>query len=80
VRDAAAYGLILLEGWGTVGRLEVETPSMIRYGQMTKDELFVSAAAAKAGVVVRNRSDKENLVMLKHFGPGNADAAGLIPA
>jgi hypothetical protein len=80
VRDAAAYGLILLEGWGTVGRLEVETPTMIRYGQMTKDELFVSAAAAKAGVVVRNRSDKENLVMLKHFGPGNADAAPLIPA
>ena len=80
MRDAAAYGLILLEGFGSVGRLEVETPSLIRYGQMTKDELFVSATAAKAGVVVRNRSDKENLVMLKHFGPGNPDAAGLIAA
>ena len=51
---------------------------MIRYGQMTKDELFVSAAAAKAGVVVKNRSDKENLVILKHFGPGNPDAARFI--
>jgi hypothetical protein len=40
---------------------------------MTQDELFVSAAAAQRGVEVRNRSDAENLVMLKHFGPGNPD-------
>jgi hypothetical protein len=50
--------------------MEVETPSRIRFGEMTKDELFVSAAAAQGGVVVTNRSDTENLVMLKHFGPG----------
>jgi hypothetical protein len=74
VKDAAAYGLIVVQGWGSVGKLEVETPTLIRYGQMTKDELFVSAAAAKNGVVVTNRSDKEDLVMLKHFGPGNPDA------
>jgi uncharacterized protein (DUF1501 family) len=36
------------------------------------------AAAAKAGVTVVNRSDKENLVMLKHFGPGNPDAASMV--
>jgi len=77
VRDVAAYGLIVVQGWGAVGKLEVETPSLIRYGQMTKDELFVTAAAAERGVSVANRSDKENLVMLKHFGPGNADAKGL---
>ena len=29
--------------------MEVETPTLIRYGQMTKDELFVSAGAARAG-------------------------------
>jgi hypothetical protein len=74
VRDAVAYGLIVVQGWGSVGKLEVETPALIRYGQMTKDELFVSAAAAKNGIVVTNRSDKEDLVMLKHFGPGNPDA------
>jgi hypothetical protein len=61
-----------------VGKTEVETPSLIRYGAMTKDELFVSAAAAGRGVEVRNQSDEENLVMLKHFGPGNPDAAGLL--
>ena len=77
IRDAAAYGLIVVQGWGSVGAMEVETPSLIRYGQMTKDELFVTAAAAQRGIVVTNRSDKENLVMLKHFGPGNPDAKGL---
>lgn len=78
ITDAAAYGLIVVQGWGAVGRMDVETPALIRFGQMTKDELFVSATAAKAGVVVTNRSDKENLVMLKHFGPGNPDAARFV--
>ncbi len=78
IKDAAAYGLIVVQGFGSIGKHEVETPTLIRFGQMTKDELFVSADAAKRGVVVTNKSDKENLVMLKHFGPGNPDAAGLI--
>jgi len=77
IRDSAAYGLIVVQGWGSVGRMEVETPSLIRFGQMTKDELFVTAAAAGRGVNVANRSDKEDLVMLKHFGPGNPDAKAL---
>ncbi|MEO8129613.1 MAG: hypothetical protein ABI822_21110, partial [Bryobacteraceae bacterium] len=78
VKDAAAYGLIVVQGWGSIGKMDVETPSLIRYGQMTKDELFVTAAAAGRGVTVTNRSDKEHLVMLKHFGPGNPDAAQFI--
>jgi hypothetical protein len=78
VKDAAAYGLILVEGWGSIGKLDVETPTLIRYGQMTKDELFVSKAAAERGVQITNKSDKQNLVMLKHFGPGNPDAASLV--
>ena len=77
IQDAAAYGLIVVQGWGSIGKMEVETPSMIRYGQMTKDELFVTAGAAKRGVQVSNRSDKEDLVILKHFGPDNPDAKGL---
>jgi hypothetical protein len=78
VKDAAAYGLILVQGEGTVGRMNVECPTMIRFGEMTNDELFVSVPAAKAGVVVANRSDREPLVMLKHFGPGNPDAQKFI--
>jgi hypothetical protein len=74
IRDAAAYGLILTQGYGSIGKHEVETPSLIRYGQMTSDELFVSADAANNGVALTNKSATENLVLLKHFGPGNPDA------
>jgi hypothetical protein len=74
IRDAAAYGMILTSGYGKFGKHEVETPSLIRYGQMTRDELFVTADAALAGITVVNTSQTENLVMLKHFGPGNPDA------
>lgn len=76
--DAAAYGVILIQGRGMVGRVPVETPTCIRYGQMTRDELFVTAPAARAGVLVTNPSDSENLVLLKHFGPGNPDAAPML--
>ena len=78
ITDAAAYGVILTQGRGKMGRLDVETPTLIRFGEMTKDEVFVTAAAAQAGLKITNTSDKENLVMLKHFGPGNPDAAALI--
>ena len=74
ITDAAAYGLILTQGHGTFGGLQVSTPAMIRFGQMTEDELFVSAPAASQGVRIENRSDSEPLVILKHFGPGNPDA------
>lgn len=74
IKDAAAYGTILVQGYGSFGKHEIETPTLIRFGEMTKDELFVSVGAAKAGVAITNKSDRENLVMLKHFGPGNAEA------
>ncbi len=77
IRDAAAYGTITVQGWGEFGNLEVETPSLIRYGQMTKDELFVTAKAAAGGIKITNKSETEPLVMLKHFGPGNPEAEGL---
>jgi hypothetical protein len=78
IRDAAAYGLVLTQGRGRIGVLDVETPTMIRFGEMTADEAFVSAPAARDGVRITNNSLLENLVMLKHFGPGNPDAAHLI--
>src|SRR5271155_6141188 len=44
IRDAAGYGLILTQGHGHFGSHPVATPAMIRFGDMTQDELFVSAA------------------------------------
>ena len=78
IRDAAAYGLILTQGHGTFGTHSVSTPSMIRFGQLTEDELFVSNEAAQTGVRVENKSQTDPLVILKHFGPGNPDAAPLL--
>jgi hypothetical protein len=39
-----------------------------------------SAAAAQAGVTIQNPSPTDPIVMLRHFGPGNAElaASGLL--
>lgn len=73
IKDAAAYGMIMMQGHGRMGVWEIETPSLIRFGQLTSDEFFVSEAAAKAGVKIVNHSKTEPIVMLKHFGPENPD-------
>ena len=77
ISDAAAYGIILTQGYGRFGALQVSTPSMIRFGQMTEDELFVTADAARNGVRIENLSESDPLVILKHFGPGNPDVEPL---
>jgi hypothetical protein len=46
---------------------------MIRFGEMTQDELFVTADAARAGVRIDNQGASDPLVILKHVGPGNPD-------
>ena len=73
IKDAAAYGMIMMQGHGKMGVWNIETPSLIRYGQLTNDEFFVSEAAAKEGVKIVNESDADPIVMLKHFGPNNPD-------
>jgi hypothetical protein len=78
ITDAEAYGLIVVQGYGDFGGTPVSTPSMIRFGDLTEDELFVTAAAAQKGVVIKNPSTTDPLVILKHFGPGNPDAKPLI--
>ena len=73
IKDAAAYGLIMMQGHGTMGVWDIETPTMIRYGQLTNDEFFVSEKAAQEGVKIVNPSKTDPIVMLKHFGPDNPD-------
>ncbi len=74
IRDRGPYGMIMLQGHGTMGRWPIETPALIRFGQLTHDEYFVSHAAAQAGVTITNPSTTDPIVMLKHFGPDNPDA------
>lgn len=73
IKDNAAYGIIVMQGRGRMGVWEIETPALIRYGQLTNDEFFVSEKAAAEGVQIVNESQTDPIVMLKHFGPGNPD-------
>ena len=74
ITDTGAYGWITVQGSGQIGPLTLQTPAMIRYGEMTDDEVFVTAAAAAAGVRIEN-TGTEPLVSLRYFGPdANPDA------
>lgn len=73
IKDAGAYGVICVQGYGKLGKHSISAPSMIRFGEMTEDEFFVTAEAAGNGVEVANLSSTEPLVMLKHFNPGNPE-------
>lgn len=67
IKDQAAYGFILLQGRGKFGSWDLETPTLIHYGELTNDEFFVSEKAAKEGIKITNTSSTEPIVMLKHF-------------
>ncbi len=69
IKDNGPYGLIVTQGRGKIGNMPLECPAMIRYGQMTEDEVFVTAEAAREGVVVENTGENEPLVTLRFFGP-----------
>ena len=73
IKDGAAYGIIVMQGHGKMGAWRIETPSLIRYGQLTNDEFFISEKAAVQGVKIENPSDTDPIVILKHFGPDNPD-------
>src|SRR6266478_4782405 len=68
IKDNGAYGLIAVQGSGWIGKQRLHTPAMIRYGELTEDEYFVSHEAARAGVVFDN-TGTEPLVTLRYFGP-----------
>ncbi len=73
IKDPVAYGLICVQGHGRFGPHPISSPAMIRFGQMTEDEFFVTVKAAQAGVTITNLSTTEPLVILKHFNPGHPE-------
>lgn len=73
IRDQAAYGMYVVQGHGTFGSHDIESPALIRYGQLTYDEYFVSEEAARQGVRIKNPSKSDPIVILKHFGAENPD-------
>ncbi len=67
ISDSAAYGFIVIQGHGTCNKWNIESPTLIRFGQLTNDEFFVSEPAAKRGVTFTNPSSEDPIVLLKHF-------------
>ena len=68
IKDPGASGWITVQGKGRIGKLPLQTPAMIRFGQETEDEVFISYEAASSGVEIEN-TGSEPLVGLRYFGP-----------
>jgi dihydroxyacid dehydratase/phosphogluconate dehydratase len=58
-----------------MNKLVLDCPKLIRFTELTEDEVFCTESAAKAGVAFENTSEVEDLVVLRYFGPeANPDA------
>jgi hypothetical protein len=73
IREAAAFGCVIVQGFGKFGAFDAEAAGMLRFGQLSGDEYFVSEKAAAQGVRVSNASRWEPMVILQHFGPNNRE-------
>jgi hypothetical protein len=62
----APNAALVIQGIGQFGPHPAAAPTLIRYGDLTNDEFFVSAGAE---VAVKN-TGLEPLVILRYFGPG----------
>jgi hypothetical protein len=75
VKDNGAYGLITVQGKGRMNKLALDCPKLIRFSELTQDEVFCTESAARDGVTFENTSEVEPLVVLRYFGPEvNPDA------
>lgn len=75
LKDPGASGWITVQGRGRMGKLDLQTPVMIHFGEETTDEVFITYEAATAGVEIEN-TGTEPLVGLRYFGP---DTHGNLP-
>ena len=69
IRDNGASSVTCVQGEGSLGKLRLSSPKMIGFHELTDDEIFITASAAKSGVRVENTSTVEPLVLLRYFGP-----------
>jgi hypothetical protein len=74
IKDNAASGLLTVQGSGRMNKMRIESPSMIRFGAQTEDEVFISHEAATRGVTFEN-TGSEPLVTLRYFGPDSSPTA-----
>jgi hypothetical protein len=69
IKDGGAYGLITVQGKGRMNKLTLDCPKLIRFHELTEDEVFCTEETAQAGVTFENTSEVEPLVVLRYFGP-----------
>jgi hypothetical protein len=78
IKDNGAYGLTVVQGRGRINSLALDCPKMIRFVELTEDEVFCAESTARAGATFENTSPVEDLVVLRYFGPDvNPDAPAL---
>ena len=78
ITDKGAYGLICVQGSGTINGEVLNSPKLIRFNELTEDEYFCTEDGARKGVAFRNTSTTEPLVCLRYFGPEvNPDAPAM---
>ena len=68
LKDPGPSSWITVQGKGRMGKLNLQTPAMIRFGAETEDEVYITHEAATAGVEIEN-TGSEPLVGLRYFGP-----------
>ena len=71
LHDEACYCAIVVQGHGTFGAFECEAPGVLRFGDISGDEFFVSEDAGNKGIVIENTSSYEPLVILQNFANNN---------
>ncbi|MBI4581495.1 MAG: hypothetical protein HY718_17470 [Planctomycetes bacterium] len=77
IKDAGASGWITVQGKGRMGKLDIQTPVSIRFGEEPDDEIFITCEAAAKGVTLEN-TGTEPLVGLRYFGPDTHAAVPMV--
>jgi len=68
LRDPGASGWITVQGAGRIGKVPIQAPVMIHFGEEPWDEVFLTHEAATRGLEIENTGG-EPLVGLRYFGP-----------
>jgi len=69
ITDNGASSIIVTQGCGTLNGMTLDCPKLIRFHELTQDEVFITERAARAGLKFVNTSTTEDLVVLRYFGP-----------
>lgn len=73
LKDQACYSALLVQGYGRFGEFNCETPGLLRFGQLSGDEFFVSEKSAREGITITNNSRYEDMVILQNFANNNPE-------